>query len=94
MKGQPAAVQATPVAKGAAVACPPDISELLEQALEKYRREAAGGAEAEPAATGMDTDHSGIGAPIAQALAAKRQQGAVSTGDVATVAEEAVEEHW
>ena len=47
-------------------AAPPDISELLEQALEKYRREAAGGAQAELAAIGIGTYHSGVGALIAQ----------------------------
>ena len=92
MKGLPAAVHATPVTQGAAVAAPPDISELLEEALEKYRREAEGGAQAEPAATGLDIHHSYIGALIAQALAASRQQGAVSARDVAVVAEEAVGE--
>ena len=89
MKGLPAAVQAMPVAQGAAVAGPPNISELLAQALEMYQREAAGGAQAEPAATGADTD---VGELIAQALAASRRQGVVSTPDVATVAEEAVGE--
>ena len=89
MEGLPTAVQVAPVAQGATVAGPPDISELLAQALETYRREAAGGAQAEPAAMGT---HSDVGELIAQALATSRQQGVVSTPDVATLAREAVEE--
>ena len=82
-------MQTAPVAHGAAVARPPDISELLAQAVETYRREAAGGAQAEPAATGTHTD---VGVVFAQALAASRQQGVVSTPDVATVTVEGVGE--
>ena len=40
----------------------------------------------------MDADHSSMGALIAQVLAASRQQGAVSTRDVARMAEDAVGE--
>ena len=89
MQRLPAAVQATPVVQGAAMAGPPDISELLAQALEEYRREAAGGEQAEPAAAGRDIV---VGELIARALAASRQRGVVRTTDVAEEAGEAAEE--
>ena len=89
MKGLPAAVQAALVAQGAAVVRPPDISELLAQALDTYRQEVAGGEWATPAATGTDAN---VGELIAHALAASRPKGVVSTPDVAKEAEEAVEE--
>ena len=88
MKGLLAAMQAAPLAQGAAVAGPPDMSALLAQSMEAYGREAAGGEQAEPAATWTDGD---VGELIAQALAPSRHQGVVSTPDVATGAEEAVE---
>ena len=82
-------VQATPAEQGAAVVSPAKISELLAQALERYRQDLAGGKWAPPAATGTDVD---VGELIAQALAASRPKGVVSTPDVAKGAEEAVEE--
>ena len=84
MTGSPAAVQAAPVAQGAAVASAPDISELLAQAPERYRRGAADGEQAEPAATGRDGN---VGELIARARAASRQKGVVNTPDVVTGAE-------
>ena len=84
VRGLPAAVEAALVAQGAAVVGPPDISELLAQALETYRREVAGGEWAAPAATGTDAD---VGELIVHALAASR---VLSTPDVAMGAEEAV----
>ena len=67
MRGLPAEVQAAPAAQDAAAARPRAISELLAQALDKYRREAAGGKGAAQAAPGKEAD---VGGLIAQALAA------------------------
>ena len=66
--GRPMAVeQAGDAAREAAAAGPRDISELLAQALEAYRRTAAGGDGAAPEAPGRGAD---AGELIAQALAA------------------------
>ena len=54
-------------AQEATAAGPRDMSELLAQALDAYRREAAGGEGAAQAATGSEAD---VGDLIAQALAA------------------------
>ena len=62
-----AEVQAPSAAQEAAAASPRDISELLAQALDAYRREAAGGEGAAQAAPGSEAD---IGKLIAHALAA------------------------
>ena len=56
MRGLPAAVPAEPMAQEAAVVRPPDIGELLAQALDTYRREVAGGEWAARAATGTEAD--------------------------------------
>ena len=64
MRGLPAAVQAAHVAQEAAVVRPPDISELVAQALDTYRREVAGGEWAALAASRMEAD---LGELIAQA---------------------------
>ena len=61
--GPKAEVQATQATQGAAAAGPRDISELLAQALDAYRREAAGGEGAAQAAPGSDAD---VGELIAQ----------------------------
>ena len=66
MRGLPAEVQAAPAAQDAAAARPRDISELLVQALDTYRREIAGGEGAAQAAPGKEAD---VGELIAQALA-------------------------
>ena len=89
MRGLLAEVQAAPVAPEAAVLRPPDISEVLAQALDTYRREVAGGAWAAHAASGMEAD---VGELIAQALAASRPRGEVGTPDVTTRVEETEEE--
>ena len=60
-------MQAAPAAQDAAAARPRDISELLAQALDTYRREVAGGEGAAQAAPGKEGD---VGELIAQALAA------------------------
>ena len=67
MRGLPAEVQAAPAAQDAAAARPQDISELLAQALDTYRREVAGGEGAAQEAPGNEAD---VGELIAQALAA------------------------
>ena len=67
---------------------PRDISELLAPALETYLWEVADGEWAPPAATRTDAD---VGELIAHPPAASRPKGVVSTPDVATGAEEAVE---
>ena len=67
MGGLPAEVQAAPAAQEAAAARPRDISELLAQALDTYRREVAGGEGAAQAAWGNEAD---VGELIVQALAA------------------------
>ena len=89
MRGLPAEAQAAPVAQGAAVVRPPDISELLAQARDTYRRQVAGGEAAAQAASGMEAD---VGELSAQALGASRPRGGVSTPQVTTRAEEAKEE--
>ena len=89
MRGLPAEAQAAPVAQQEAVASPPDISELLAQALDTYRREVAGGERAAPAASGMEAD---IDELTAQALAASRPRGDVSTPDVTMRTKEAKKE--
>ena len=65
--GPAAGVQAADAVQEAAAAGPRDISELLAQALDAYRREAAEGKGAAPAAPGREAD---VGELIAQALAA------------------------
>ena len=66
--GRPTAeVQATHTTQEAAAARPRDISELLAQAHDTYRREAAGGEGAAQAASGSEAD---VGELIAHALAA------------------------
>ena len=87
MRGLPAEAQA--LAQEAAVARPPDISELLAQAVDTYRREVAGGERAAHAACGMEAD---VGELIVQALAASRPRGDVSAPDVTTRTKEAKEE--
>ena len=67
MGGPTAEVQATHATQEAAAAGPRDISELLAQALDAYRREAAGGEGAAQAAPGSEAD---VGELTAQALAA------------------------
>ena len=67
MGGLTAEVQAANAAQEAAAAGPRDISELLAQALDAYRREAAGDEGAAQAAPGSEAD---VGELIAQALAA------------------------
>ena len=67
MGGTTAKVQAAHAAQEAAAAGPRDISQLLAQALDAYRREAAGGEGAAQAAPGSEAD---VGELIAQALAA------------------------
>ena len=67
MGGPTAEVQAANAAQEAAAAGPRDIGELLAQALDAYRREAAGGEGAAQAAPGSEAD---VGELIAQALAA------------------------
>ena len=67
MRGLPAEVQAAPAAQDAAAARLPNISELLAQALDTYRRQVAGGEGAAQAAPGKEAD---VGELIAQALAA------------------------
>ena len=67
MGGPAAEVQAAHAAQEAAAAGPRDISELLAQPLDAYRREAAGGEGAAQAAPGSEAD---VGELIAQALAA------------------------
>ena len=67
MGGPTAGVQAADAAQEAAEAGPRDISELLAQALDVYRREAAGSEGAAQAAPGSEAD---VGELIAQALAA------------------------
>ena len=62
-----AGVQSADAAQEAAAAGPRDISELLAQALDAYRREAAGSEGATQAAPGSEAD---VGELIAQALAA------------------------
>ena len=66
LRGLPTEVQAAPAAQDAAAARPPDIRELLAQALDTYRREVAGGEGAAQAAPGKEAD---VGELIAQALA-------------------------
>ena len=66
--GKPTAGErAADAAQEAAAAGPRDISELLAQALDVYRREAAGSEGAAPAAPGREAD---VGELIAQAPAA------------------------
>ena len=83
MGGPTAGVQAANAAQEAAAAGPRDISELLAQALDAYRREAAGSEGATQAAPGSEAD---VGELIAQALAAVAprnqggQRGAVGEG--------------
>ena len=67
MGGPTAGVRAADAAQEAAAAGPGDINELLAQALDAYRREAAGSEGAAPAAPGREAD---VGELIAQALAA------------------------
>ena len=67
MGGPMAEVHAAHATQEAAEASPRDISELLAQALDAYRREAAGGEGAAQAAPGSEAD---VGDLIAQALAA------------------------
>ena len=66
MGGLLAEVQAAPAAREAAAARPRDISELLAQALDTYRREVAGGEGGAQAAQGNEAD---VGELIARALA-------------------------
>ena len=56
MGGPTAGVQAADAAKEVAAASPRHISELLAQALDAYRREAAGSEGAAPAAPGREAD--------------------------------------
>ena len=67
MRGPMAEVQAASAAQEAAATGPRDISQLLAQALDTYRQEAAGGEGAAQAAPGSEAD---VGELIAQALAA------------------------
>ena len=67
MGGPTAEVQAASAAQQAAATGPRDMSELLAQALDAYRREAAGGEGAAHATPGSEAD---VGELIAQPLAA------------------------
>ena len=67
MRGPTAGERAADVAQEAAAVGSRDIRELLAQALDAYRREAAGSEGAAPAAPGREAD---VGELIAQALPA------------------------